>query len=331
MVSRRRTVAIGATIVAIGSLVAGALAGVTRSSDETALQPTRQAADKGVERRVNDLLRKMTLDEKLQQLQLLSDGQITDEDARAGVGCGLQPHRSGQDQSLPADRGEGVAAPHPDPVRLRHDPRLPHDLPDPARRREQLRPVRGHAPRHHRRARDGDRRHQADLQPDGRRLARAALGPDRRGRRRGPVPGLGVRRRARQGRPGHRLLRARQGGDERQALRRVRPARGRARLQHHRHVRAAAAQPLPAAVQGRDRCGLRHGDVLVQRDQRRPRVRQPRSSRPTSSSASGASTASSRATTPPSPSSAPVRPGRRTRARAATASPPTDPTPPRPR
>ena len=28
----------------------------------------------------------MTLDEKLQQLQLLSDGQITDADAKAGVG-----------------------------------------------------------------------------------------------------------------------------------------------------------------------------------------------------------------------------------------------------
>ena len=33
----------------------------------------------------------------------------------------------------------------------------------------------------------------------------------------------------------------------------VRPARGRPGLQHHRHVRAAAAQPLPAAVQGRGR------------------------------------------------------------------------------
>jgi beta-glucosidase len=86
MISRRRTAAIGATFVAIGSLVAGAVAGVTRSSDETALQPTRQAADKGVEHRVDNLLRKMTLDEKLQQLQLLSDGQITDADARAGVG-----------------------------------------------------------------------------------------------------------------------------------------------------------------------------------------------------------------------------------------------------
>ena len=51
---------IGASIVAIGSLVAGAVAGVSGSSDETALRPARHAADKGIERRVDDLLGKMT-------------------------------------------------------------------------------------------------------------------------------------------------------------------------------------------------------------------------------------------------------------------------------
>ena len=86
MISRRRTTAIGVTIVAIGSLVAGAVAAVTRSDDEAALAPARGAADKGVEKRVNGLLAKMTLQEKLQQLQLLSDGQVTDADAKAGVG-----------------------------------------------------------------------------------------------------------------------------------------------------------------------------------------------------------------------------------------------------
>ena len=39
--------------------------------------------------------------------------------------------------------------------------------------------------------------------------------------------------------------------------------------------RAAAAQPLPAAVQGGDRRRRRHRDVLVQRDQRRPGLREP--------------------------------------------------------
>ena len=41
---------------------------------------------------------------------------------------------------LPARRGRAVAAAHPDPVRLRHHPRLPDDVPGPARRGEQLRP-----------------------------------------------------------------------------------------------------------------------------------------------------------------------------------------------
>ena len=125
-----------------------------------------------------------------------------------------------------------------------------------------------------RRARVRRGRPQADLQPDGRRLARAALGPHLRGRRRGPVPQLRHGRRAREGRAGPELRGLRQGRHQRQALRRLRPAGGRARLQHDRHVRAAAAEPLPAAVQGRHRRRLGHGDVLVQRHQRRPGLRQ---------------------------------------------------------
>jgi beta-glucosidase len=75
-----------ATIVTLGLLVAGGVVAASRSSDETALQPTRQAASQSIERRVNSLLARMTVDEKLQQLQLLSDGQITDAEAKAGVG-----------------------------------------------------------------------------------------------------------------------------------------------------------------------------------------------------------------------------------------------------
>jgi beta-glucosidase len=86
MAGRRRTVAIGATIAAVVAVVAGAVAASTRSSDERALQPTRAAASQSIERKVDGLVRRMTLEEKLQQLQLLSDGQVTDEDARAGVG-----------------------------------------------------------------------------------------------------------------------------------------------------------------------------------------------------------------------------------------------------
>ena len=86
MRGRGRTVAIGATIAAVVAVVAGAVAAGTRSSDESALQPARRAADRGIERKVDALLAKMTLEEKLQQIQLLSDGQVTDADARAGVG-----------------------------------------------------------------------------------------------------------------------------------------------------------------------------------------------------------------------------------------------------
>ena len=83
---RGRRAAIGATIVVLISLVAGGVLAGTQSSDESALQPARNAADPGVERKVDNLLRQMTVDEKLQQLQLLADWQVTDADARAGVG-----------------------------------------------------------------------------------------------------------------------------------------------------------------------------------------------------------------------------------------------------
>ena len=86
MGTRGRRTAVVVGIVVLSSLVAGGVVAATRSSDDSALQPTRQAADPGIERKVSNLLQQMTVDEKLAQLQLLSDGQITDADARAGVG-----------------------------------------------------------------------------------------------------------------------------------------------------------------------------------------------------------------------------------------------------
>ena len=124
----------------------------------------------------------------------------------------------------------------------------------------QLRPVRRHGRRHDRRARVA--RPSASSRSTARwstsRTSRAGAGSPRA---RGEDPYLGsVFAAARvKARAGQRLLRARQGRHERQALRRLRPARGRPRLQHDRHVRAAAAQPLPAAVQGRDRRRRGHG------------------------------------------------------------------------
>src|SRR5438128_5989562 len=82
----RRTAAVVAMTAALSSLVAGAVAGSTRSSDAIALKRTRGPADRGIERKVDDLVRQMTLQEKLMQLQLDADWQATDDQARAGLG-----------------------------------------------------------------------------------------------------------------------------------------------------------------------------------------------------------------------------------------------------
>jgi beta-glucosidase len=69
-------------VVAILVLAAGLLAGGALASEQATSAPAGQS----VESRVNALLAKMTTDEKLEQLQLLSDGQVTDADAQKGVG-----------------------------------------------------------------------------------------------------------------------------------------------------------------------------------------------------------------------------------------------------
>src|SRR5215208_897062 len=71
-------------LAAAGGVVAG-----TQSSDEQALQPTRQQADGGIERRVHALLSKMTLQEKLEQIQLLPDFMVTEDEVRRGLGSVL--------------------------------------------------------------------------------------------------------------------------------------------------------------------------------------------------------------------------------------------------
>jgi beta-glucosidase len=81
-----RRLAFAALLVAISLVAAGGVLAGTRASDDNALQSTRHAASQSVEKRVNALLAKMTTTEKLEQLQLLSDGQITDAQAKAGVG-----------------------------------------------------------------------------------------------------------------------------------------------------------------------------------------------------------------------------------------------------
>ncbi len=82
----RRVIATGFSVVVICALGVGAVIAGTSSSDRGALEPTRQAPSRGIETRVDRLLSKMTLDEKLQQLTLLSDGQISDAEAAKPVG-----------------------------------------------------------------------------------------------------------------------------------------------------------------------------------------------------------------------------------------------------
>jgi beta-glucosidase len=71
---RRRTGIILGSIIALSAAVTSSVAS------------TANSADRSIETQVNALVGRMTLDEKLQQLQLLSDGQVTADDARKGVG-----------------------------------------------------------------------------------------------------------------------------------------------------------------------------------------------------------------------------------------------------
>ena len=88
--SRTKKILIASVVagpLVVGSLTAGSvLATDGGAPDERALASARGDASRSVEKRVDRLLKKMTTTEKLQQVQLLSDAQITDEDAKAGVG-----------------------------------------------------------------------------------------------------------------------------------------------------------------------------------------------------------------------------------------------------
>src|SRR4029450_11036622 len=76
--------ALALVLAAAGGVVAG-----PQSGDEQALQPAGARADRDVERRVNALLAKMTLQEKLEQIQLLPDFMVTEDEVRNGLGSVL--------------------------------------------------------------------------------------------------------------------------------------------------------------------------------------------------------------------------------------------------
>jgi beta-glucosidase len=89
MSRRVRLSAVGAAVLVVGSIGAGGVMAASQSGDEAALQQVQRGdGGRNIERRVDDLLRKMTLDEKLQQLTLLSDGQMKEDPTQAAKGVG---------------------------------------------------------------------------------------------------------------------------------------------------------------------------------------------------------------------------------------------------
>ncbi len=84
---RARSTAIAVVVVVLGLIgAAGVIAATGRSSDQATLVPTRRPVNANIEQRINALMAKMTLQDKLEQLTLLSDGQITDAEASTPVG-----------------------------------------------------------------------------------------------------------------------------------------------------------------------------------------------------------------------------------------------------
>jgi beta-glucosidase len=110
----RRVAAIVVSVVALSSMVAGAVVAGSVSSDEAALRPARSAPDRGIEAKVDSLVERMTLEEKLQQVQLLSDGQVNandgaDGDAAAEAGLGavfslVDPERINELQHIAVEK-----------------------------------------------------------------------------------------------------------------------------------------------------------------------------------------------------------------------------------
>src|SRR3954462_15451900 len=82
----RRASAIAVLLVLLCAVGVGVVTAGNRSNDERSLKKTRAHASQSVESKVNALLQKMTLQEKLNQLTLLNDGQINTAEAEKPVG-----------------------------------------------------------------------------------------------------------------------------------------------------------------------------------------------------------------------------------------------------
>ena len=77
---------VGVLVVLLVVATATGVLAATQPSDEQALQPARHSADRAIESRVNALLAKMTVEEKLEQITLLPDFKVTEAEVRKGLG-----------------------------------------------------------------------------------------------------------------------------------------------------------------------------------------------------------------------------------------------------
>src|SRR6478752_4227818 len=73
-------------IVATAVTTAATITGIGVAATAAAGPAGGSSKNSAIEKKIDALLSQMTTEEKLQQVQLLSDGQITDADAKAGVG-----------------------------------------------------------------------------------------------------------------------------------------------------------------------------------------------------------------------------------------------------
>src|SRR3954469_4376526 len=83
-----RLAVVGAAVLVFsGSAIASARVDKSTTRDRAVLAAQHPRGDRETERRIDSLIRRMTLDEKLNQLTLLSDGQINDAEAAKPVGA----------------------------------------------------------------------------------------------------------------------------------------------------------------------------------------------------------------------------------------------------
>ena len=184
MRSVRRKAAIAVSIVAASSLVAGGVVAATRSSDEAALRAgAPRPPSQGIERKVNDLLGADDARRRSCSRSSCSPTARSPTPTReAGVGGVFSltdPVKINQLQHIAVEQSRLHI-----PILFAYDTIHGYRtiFPIPLGAASSFDPDVAPTDAHDRRPRVGRGRHQADLQPDGRRLARAALGPHRRGR-----------------------------------------------------------------------------------------------------------------------------------------------------